>query len=130
MEAASELLVRGGRYDLSASEFNDLATTARTSSVKVTSFSAITFHDGSAGTAIQLSFYASKTYDYAFGTATIYTQGSSIVGFHDFYDFDSKPFFQRAVKAEIATRTAATVAPSTAQPFHVCYGRTPSNVGC
>ena len=70
-----------------------------------------------------VNFYGSYEYDYAFGTGTIYMNSEgNIVGFYDFYDFDAKPFGQRTLKAELATRAVSNLSPDTAKPFAIRYG--------
>lgn len=70
-----------------------------------------------------VSFYSSPEYDKVFGTSTLYyNQKNQIVGFYDFYDFDSKEWGQRSTKNEIITRAVDFFSPSTAKPFNLRYG--------
>ena len=79
--------------------------------------------DGTKGKAFIVSFYGSKEYGHAFGTATVYTNDNyEIVGFKDYYDFDFRPFGERSFKAEAISRIIKGVSPKKAKPFNITYG--------
>jgi hypothetical protein len=78
----------------------------------------------STGSKSVVSFYSSPEYNKVFGSSTIYyNQQGNVVGFYDFYDFDSKSWGQRTVKNEVITRMVETVSPGTAVPFSIRYGQ-------
>lgn len=79
----------------------------------------------SEGNARVVNFYTSSEYDKVFGSATLYyNKQGNVVGFYDFYDFDSKPWGQRSTKNEIITRAVEMVSPSIAKAFSIFYGQT------
>lgn len=70
-----------------------------------------------------VSFYSSEEYNKVFGKSTLYyNQNSQIVGFYDFYDFDSKDWSERSVKNELITRAVDYFSPSSAKPYNIRYG--------
>lgn len=70
-----------------------------------------------------VSFYSSPEYEKVFGTSTLYyNHQNQIVGFYDFYDFDSKEWGIRSIKNEIITRAVDFFSPSNAKPFNLRYG--------
>jgi len=71
-----------------------------------------------------VSFYASKEYSRAFGTATIImNKRNEIIGFYDLYNFDSKPWGARSFKNEVITRSVKFFSSfSNAKPFKIRYG--------
>lgn len=71
-----------------------------------------------------VSFYGNSAYDCAFGTATVYFDSSgNPVGFSDNYDFNSMPWGERSVPAEIGTRTIGALGESHgAANFSIGYG--------
>lgn len=70
----------------------------------------------------QVSAYGT-TYALTSGTTTIYYRGGKPVGYRDFWDFDSKPWRSRPVKAELETRGAGLLLNFlTGKPFWVDYG--------
>lgn len=77
----------------------------------------------SSGTKYNVDFYDNQEYKLVFGRATIYTNNSgNIVGFYDYYDFDSKPFGIRSFKNELKTRAVRYASPNKAKPFAIRYG--------
>ena len=72
-----------------------------------------------------ISFYESESdLLYSFGTGTVsYTISSDgireYLGFHDYYNFDPKPWGSRSIQAEIITRAANTFFKGT--NFHIYY---------
>ena len=70
-----------------------------------------------------VSFYNSKKYALAFGSASIYYDSNNrVVGFYDRYDFDKKDWGSRSVSNEIKTRMVNNVSPSNARAFSIRYG--------
>jgi hypothetical protein len=77
----------------------------------------------------QYTFYGNSVYDAALGRATLYfsspnpgmNYSSDLVGFYDFYDFDTKPWGTRSAKNEIKTRGVRYFSPSTAKAFAIRY---------
>ena len=69
------------------------------------------------------NFYNSNEYSLAFGRATIYKNADgNVVGFYDFYDFDTKSWGTRHFKNEVKTRAVRYASPSSAEPFAIRYG--------
>ena len=69
------------------------------------------------------NFYNSNEYSLAFGRATIYKNADgNVVGFYDFYDFDTKSWGTRHFKNEVKTRAVRYASPSSAKPFAIRYG--------
>jgi hypothetical protein len=77
----------------------------------------------------QYTFYNDPVYNAALGRATLYFSSPTyipiysydLVGFYDFYDFDSKPWGTRSLTNEIKTRGVRYFSPSTAKPFAIRY---------
>ncbi len=65
-----------------------------------------------------VDFYGNKEFDGLFGKATAHVRNGKVVGLEDYYNFDKKPWGERSLLAEIATRFGHD--PNGA-PFHV-YG--------
>lgn len=70
-------------------------------------------------------FYAGWDTKYSFGTATIKyrptSKGFVYGGFHDEYNFDSKPWGNRSISAELITRSYGTFISGT--PYHIYYNK-------
>lgn len=70
-----------------------------------------------------VNFYSSEEYNKVFGKSTLYyNQNSQIIGFYDFYDFDSKDWGKRSFKNELITRAVDFFSPHSSKPFSIRYG--------
>lgn len=71
-----------------------------------------------------VSFYDNPEYDCAFGTATVYFDiHGNAVGFSDYYDFNSLPWGERSIVAEIGTRTIGALGEAHgAMDYSIEYG--------
>ncbi|PKL80004.1 MAG: hypothetical protein CVV25_06010 [Ignavibacteriae bacterium HGW-Ignavibacteriae-4] len=71
-----------------------------------------------------VSFYSTSEYNKVFGTSQLYyNQNDEIVGFYDYYDFDSKDnWSERGIKNELITRTVDFFSPNSSKPFSIKYG--------
>jgi RHS repeat-associated protein len=118
----------GGDVELSGKRFAGMLVYMKDNEPKASAPSKVTLSNGngtySDGTKRNVSFYSSTEYDKAFGTATVYYNAKgNVVGFYDYYDFDSKPWGQRSTKNEIITRAVEFVSPNNAKPFSIRYGQ-------
>lgn len=111
----------GSPFRLSSAQFQEVVREGRV----VANLGTVTLADGSSAIALSLNLYSSKTYDFALGSATLYVQNGRSVGMYDSYNFDAKPWGVRPLNAEASTRL---VGGGTNYP--VCYGKTPSGLGC
>jgi hypothetical protein len=112
----------GSAMNLSARTFNNVISAGRRGS----ELTAITFTDGAKGYKGSIGFYGNANYDYMLGNATIYYDSNkTVVGFYDFYNFNSA---NRGGLAEAATRAVATQGKRFgANPYHIKYGKQDKN---
>jgi hypothetical protein len=76
----------------------------------------------------KLNYYKDPDYRYALGVATLFLDAKTRkpIGFFDNYNFDSRPWGARSLRAEVATRSVELAGSfSGAKDYEVCYG-----VGC
>lgn len=113
-----------GNMQLAVSDFQKVKNYA-TQNVDLINYPGFTIqlNDGNTGKALIISFYKFSRFNHAFGTATIYIDDNNkIVGFLDYYDFDSRPFGERSYVSEIITRSIKLFSPRKAKPFKITYG--------
>lgn len=71
-----------------------------------------------------VSFYDNSEYNCAYGTGTVYFDNyGNAVGFNDDYDFNSMPWGERSIPAEIGTRTIGAIGEAHgAEEYTISYG--------
>lgn len=111
----------GGDTALTTGEFQDIVNSAQGLPVLET------FQVGTkSGSFIahKFDFYSNEKYNAGLGSAwIIYGDGGRAVGFYDRYDFNSKPWGVRSIKAELQTRAVQAAGYySGAAPYQITYG--------
>jgi RHS repeat-associated protein len=114
----------GGNIELSGKRFAGILMYIKDNVPEAKNPQVITLSNGTQGIQRIVNFYSSTEYDKSFGRATVYyNKQENIVGFYDYYDFDSKPWGERSTKNEFITRAVKFVSPQNATPFSIKYGQ-------
>jgi hypothetical protein len=110
-----------GNLELSDERFMGMLLFLKDSKPKITSVTKIDANIAAKVT----SFYSSKEYDRAFGSATVYyNKSNEIIGFHDTYDFNPINFRKthRSLKNEIITRMVYYSSTTETKGYEIHYG--------
>lgn len=111
----------GGDVTITGDEFADIVNSA--AGLPVLETFQIGTKNGSF-IAHKFDFYSNEKYNAGLGSAwIIYGAGGLAVGLYDRYDFNSKPWGVRSIKAELQTRAVQTAGYySGAAPYQITYG--------
>ena len=110
-----------GDLELSNERFTGILLFLKDLKPKITSVTKI----NARVTAKVTSFYSSKEYDKAFGSATVYyNKNNEVIGFHDTYDFNPIDFSKthRSLKNEIITRMVNYSSTTKSKAYEINYG--------
>ena len=123
-------ILGGGDYVLDKATFERAARYVEMNPKNVGGAIVVKFADGTTGLAKTVSFYHDPEFALAFGSATVYYQNGTAVGFYDKYDFDSKPLDQRSILNEAKTRLAGKVGlGGVTKVFDIHYGKSQKKKG-
>lgn len=116
----------GGDYSLSSSQMVGILLALKSMSPHYSTNCTLIGESGNEydGNALTYSFYHSRQYALALGTATVLTNNhGQVVGFDDDYDFN-RGHGTRSLKNEVRTRLVYYASPKRAKPFKIKYGYT------
>lgn len=120
----------GEPFRLTTAEFQRITKDAPTGN----SAQLVSLVDGTQGWKIGISTYNKPEFNFGIGSASVVLDTDlsrkRVVGFYDFYNFNSQPLGQRSVSGEAVTRLIDATKMPKARDFPICYGKAIKGSGC